>query len=72
MKFLMILGLLLTALWMTGCDIVGDNKPNVSRETLERIQAAPHDLPPSMGAWLVGFPDSVLHGSTAGDTLQNN
>ena len=57
---LMILGLLFTTLWMTGCDAVGDNEPNVSRETLERIQSSPQDLPPSMGYGLEALYDSTL------------
>ena len=67
---LMILGLLLTTLWMTGCDAVGDNEPHVSRETLERIQSSPQDLSPSMNALLEALPDSIGYESTSHDTLK--
>ena len=68
---LMILGLLLTTLCMTGCDIVGDNEPHVSRETLERIQSSPQDLSSSMDSWLEVLDDSTGYETTLGDTLKN-
>ena len=66
---LMILGLLLTTLSMTGCDVVGDNEPNVSRETLERIQSPPQGLPPAIDAWLVA--DSIGYATTSIDTTKD-
>ncbi len=65
---LMILGLLLTTLSMTGCDVVGDNEPHVSRETLERIQSSPQDLSSSMNSLLEALPDSIVYESISGDT----
>ena len=66
---LMILGLLLTTVSMTGCDVVGDNEPNVSRETLERIQTSPQDFPHSMNSWLETLTDSTRYVTTLGDTI---
>ena len=65
---LMILGLLLTTLSMTGCDVVGDNEPNVSRETLERIQSSPQDLSSSMNSLLEVLPDSLVYESASRDS----
>ena len=66
---LMILALLLTTLWMIGCDAVGDNEPNVSRETLERIRASPQDLPSSPDSWLVVGSKGYM--TTANDTTKD-
>ena len=66
---LMMLGLLLTTLCMTGCDVVGDNEPNVSRETLEKIQTSPQDLPSSIDSWLEALTDSTGYVTTLGDTI---
>ena len=67
---LMILGLLLTTLSMTGCDVVGDNEPNVSREALERIQSSPQDLSPSINSLLEVLSDSISYESISHDTLK--
>lgn len=69
---LMILGLLLTTLSMTGCDVVGDNEPHVSRETLERIQSSPQDLSSSMNALLEALSDTTVYVSTLTDSTKSN
>ena len=58
--------LLLTAAWMAGCNVVGDNEPEPARESIESIHSTIRNFPSSPGSLPEAFPTGYV--TAAGDT----
>ena len=65
----MLLVLLLTVVWVSGCDLVGENEPE-STEVLERIHANVKNLPPAPEALLKAYTDSTRYMMSSTDSSE--
>ena len=63
----MLLVLLFTGFWVSGCDVVGENEPD-STPVLERVYANIEDLPPAQSNLLEAFTDSTYYMSSSTDS----
>ena len=65
----MLLVFLFTGIWVSGCDVVGENQPQ-STEVIDGVYENIKDLPPAPGALIDAFIDSTSYETAQGDTSQ--
>ncbi len=63
----MLLVLLLPVVWISGCDVVGENEPE-STDVIEGVYSNIKDLPPAQGNLIGALTDSTGYETNSTDT----